>query len=1129
MSFNLKEYILFRTEIKRELLNEEVDTNFKMVANPWVDTRQYYEGNIVYHPVIVDEATGVTSTGGEETLAWWRANTTTTIGSFLPFIEWDLVGGIGIVDPTLRSANSFGKIRVNSSLSHGPWSGVADGLIAANNPDSEFRLVAGPGVSLEWDELTDAIKISGSGASGGYGGSCSDWNVLYTTTSGTLPTAGQIIFDETDEKIRIHKTDGKSVDKEVFLDTKIMQSKGFGMYWNSVSDPNVSVNSQYFYQCKFIVESITCSPAALGQGLNPTNGVTGNDGGSGVALSVVWSNDINALKEGGASASQTTVYVDPTTAANTIETYKRGSGFTSLSLGTDILALATGSNNPDVVSVDPLVTFPFKIWLNSQMTTPAGDGYYISSTDYLTPGTEKNAAHYTSYATATWSNEFLGWNHQPSVPTGTGTTVCTVTGSNSVVSKLGSGSNTYYEIPWVKAEEEGTWNPTTLTLANICFDAGGVNACPTDTSVDYDSSGHVLAYINEELTVEIFPLNVGSLSYNSGTNVLTYTKENGQTDVISLSTSGITAQANGGSNVVGPSVININAGSNITVSLSESPAGTAAYVISATGTIGPQGPQGTQGPQGPDGSTLITADNGLTKNTATNIRLGGTLLTTTGIDLSGFIFGEFDNGGVSGNYIELRRDGVVGSVFIGNDTPDSGNIGSLFHVHGREDGGIAGFIETNQLYTSILTGGINYPPIVAYHGQYDMAADPSSITATAANTLAEPPGLSYLKVAERRDDIYALSADTDVGPWTSTLTLPIGFRRDYTLQTREDCFANPTTSSPSTNAIIPQYVISGGFIDIDNAPNDITLPTYSGIKYAPAWLPRYEAGSPINWTPESTDGWGALMLGADVDTNVEEQPTALLDVNGAGTDSGTAAATDTADSFVRFRGLPNIVNKTSSVDSDVKYLVIDKNNDYVYYSETSIIELIAESSFNAKFGLPNYLSTAQVVVGDRDIGWSSNAYDNSTPALVKPVTTGQNDTNMFSSGIPFKNSYAQNSGVSLYVKYTIFNDYVTGVSDDLYIWAGKYECDGITGLTGNTVTPLKTGGAGGIINEGSLTLVGATGNEAYYKCDTAEFPITNTNLDADNDRLLIGWASRLGTQLTEVCTVTWKAWIGPSS
>ena len=40
-SFNLQEYILFRTEIKRELTNAEVDTNFKMVSNPWESTRIY--------------------------------------------------------------------------------------------------------------------------------------------------------------------------------------------------------------------------------------------------------------------------------------------------------------------------------------------------------------------------------------------------------------------------------------------------------------------------------------------------------------------------------------------------------------------------------------------------------------------------------------------------------------------------------------------------------------------------------------------------------------------------------------------------------------------------------------------------------------------------------------------------------------------------------------------------------------------------------------------------------------------------------------------------------------------------------------------------------------------------------
>jgi len=32
MAFNLKEYIIYRTEVKRELFNGEVDDNFKAVA-----------------------------------------------------------------------------------------------------------------------------------------------------------------------------------------------------------------------------------------------------------------------------------------------------------------------------------------------------------------------------------------------------------------------------------------------------------------------------------------------------------------------------------------------------------------------------------------------------------------------------------------------------------------------------------------------------------------------------------------------------------------------------------------------------------------------------------------------------------------------------------------------------------------------------------------------------------------------------------------------------------------------------------------------------------------------------------------------------------------------------------------
>ena len=81
--FNLREYILFRLEEKRELFNGEVDTNFRMVSNPWVARRVYEEGNIVYHPVEVEPATGAITGPAEQHLAWWRANKRTTQGVFL--------------------------------------------------------------------------------------------------------------------------------------------------------------------------------------------------------------------------------------------------------------------------------------------------------------------------------------------------------------------------------------------------------------------------------------------------------------------------------------------------------------------------------------------------------------------------------------------------------------------------------------------------------------------------------------------------------------------------------------------------------------------------------------------------------------------------------------------------------------------------------------------------------------------------------------------------------------------------------------------------------------------------------------------------------------------------------------
>jgi hypothetical protein len=95
--FNLQEYIKYRTELGRELINIEVDTNFKMVSNPWVQTRVYEEGNIVY--------TEVEITSGEYGLAWFRANTRTTKGVFNP-LQWDIIGGAGQGGSTGTSGTS---------------------------------------------------------------------------------------------------------------------------------------------------------------------------------------------------------------------------------------------------------------------------------------------------------------------------------------------------------------------------------------------------------------------------------------------------------------------------------------------------------------------------------------------------------------------------------------------------------------------------------------------------------------------------------------------------------------------------------------------------------------------------------------------------------------------------------------------------------------------------------------------------------------------------------------------------------------------------------------------------------------------------------------------------------------
>lgn len=180
MSFNLKEYILYRTEVNRELFNAEVDTNFKMVANPWVPSRVYEEGNIVYHTVNVENVTG-----GESALGWWRANKRTTQGSF-NISEWDLVGGIGTGTINITPEPGFGRIVVNYTGS-ATWQAGSNITLNSATPNDVLNLVAGSGMSLQYDQSTNSIRFINTGSLGeiNHGENIGTGIAVYAGLSGT--------------------------------------------------------------------------------------------------------------------------------------------------------------------------------------------------------------------------------------------------------------------------------------------------------------------------------------------------------------------------------------------------------------------------------------------------------------------------------------------------------------------------------------------------------------------------------------------------------------------------------------------------------------------------------------------------------------------------------------------------------------------------------------------------------------------------------------------------------------------------------------------------------------------------------------------------------------------------------
>ena len=82
------------------------------------------------------------------------------------------------------------------------------------------------------------------------------------------------------------------------------------------------------------------------------------------------------------------------------------------------------------------------------------------------------------------------------------------------------------------------------------------------------------------------------------------------------------------------------------------------------GPVGPQGPIGLTGPAGADGS-VVTADNGLNKSTATNIQLGGALLKATEIATNAahtLAISGLQPGSATDEIVVVGTDGVLKKV-----------------------------------------------------------------------------------------------------------------------------------------------------------------------------------------------------------------------------------------------------------------------------------------------------------------------------------------------------------------------------------------------------------------------------------------------------------------------------------
>jgi hypothetical protein len=350
-----------------------------------------------------------------------------------------------------------------------------------------------------------------------------EYEVMYTADPGlTQAGPGQLIFNQATDEIYMSWFDLNNNNRQYALET-ILYSPGkkpFGLFTADIADPWVNYNAQYFNPCNIEFLGVNCLPwDGTTPNLNPTQGSTGDDGGIGVPIQIVWSSSSSAIKQGGQGAVYATVYVHPDVVTKTIQTpVMSGSGLSFANEPIDDpKALATAFSNSAYVIFNPPLADPFTIYLNSSMTTIAGGGYYMERTEFdnLPSGSFGYISNWDD-ASQSWNKDVVSFTNPAALAaTGDPELVCSIDSRSLEVRVQGADQ---YVIPWIEGQQIGTgWTPATAR-AIVTLDMAGKETCvvegsgngiafdETVTDVAYNADQNILGHVDEEGIISIMPL-----------------------------------------------------------------------------------------------------------------------------------------------------------------------------------------------------------------------------------------------------------------------------------------------------------------------------------------------------------------------------------------------------------------------------------------------------------------------------------------------------------------------------------------------------------------------------------------------------------------------------------------------